>query len=153
MVKKILIALVVLLVVIQFIRPAKNVGEVITENDISNTYEIPEAVHSVFVQKCYDCHSANTKYPWYSNFQPVAWWINDHVQEGKEHLNFSEFKTYTEKKAKHKLEEVSEAVTDGWMPLESYVFIHRETKITADDTEKINAWIASLGISIKGETE
>jgi len=151
MVKKILFGLLVLLIVIQFIQPTKNVGEVITENDISNTYEMPEAVHSIVVQKCYDCHSANTNYPWYANVQPVAWWINDHVLEGKEHLNFSEFKSYTEKKATHKLEEVSEAVTDGWMPLDSYVLIHRETKITAEDTEMINAWIKSLGVTVKGE--
>jgi hypothetical protein len=151
MVKKILIGLLALLIVIQFIRPAKNVGDVITENDISKKYEMPEAVHSIFVQKCYDCHSNNTLYPWYSKVQPVAWWINSHVEEGKEKLNFSEFKSYTEKKANHKLEEVSEAVTDGWMPLDSYVLIHRETKITAEDTEMINAWIKSLGVTVKGE--
>ncbi len=151
--KKIIIALLVLLVVIQFIQPAKNVGEVITENDISKKYEMPEAVHSILVQKCYDCHSNNTLYPWYSNIQPVAWWINSHVEEGKGKLNFSEFTTYTEKKANHKLEEVSEAVTDGWMPLDSYVLIHRETKITAADTELINAWIKSLGVAVKGEAK
>lgn len=151
MVKKILFALFVLLVGIQFIHPAINVGDSITENDISKKYEMPEAVHSIFIKKCYDCHSANTLYPWYSKVQPVAWWINSHVEEGKEKLNFSEFKTYTEKKANHKLEEVSEAVTDGWMPLDSYVLIHRETKITAEDTEMINAWIKSLGVTVKGE--
>jgi hypothetical protein len=151
MVKKILLALFVLLVGIQFIQPAKNVGDVITENDISKKYEMPEAVHSIFVQKCYDCHSNNTLYPWYSKVQPVAWWINSHVEEGKEKLNFSEFTTYTEKKANHKLEEVSEAVTDGWMPLDSYVLIHRETKITTEDTKSINAWIKSLGVTVKGE--
>lgn len=151
MVKKILLALFIFLVAIQFIRPTKNSSEVITENDISKTYEMPEAVHSILVQKCYDCHSNNTNYPWYSSVQPVAWWINSHVLEGKEHLNFSEFKTYTEKKATHKLEEVSEAVTDGWMPLDSYVLIHRQTKLTFEDTDKINAWIKSLGVAVKGE--
>jgi len=153
MAKKILIALLILLVVIQFIRPAKNVGDVITENDISNTYEMTEAVHSILIQKCYDCHSNNTSYPWYTNIQPVGWWIQSHVDEGKEHLNFSEFKTYTEKKANHKLEELSEAVTDGWMPLDSYVLIHREAKITPEETTMINEWIQSLGVVIKGESD
>mgnify|MGYP006156193255 CR=1 FL=1 len=68
MVKKILIALLVILVIIQFIRPEKNTSaEVITAGDISKVHAVPENVHQLLVKKCYDCHSNNTKYPWYVN--------------------------------------------------------------------------------------
>jgi hypothetical protein len=135
----------------QFIKPPKNQAEGLSENDISLAYEIPEAVHEILVQKCYDCHSNNTVYPWYSNLQPVGWFLYNHIREGKDHLNFSEFKSYPEKRAVHKLEELSEAVTDGWMPLDSYLWMHPHAKISAQDTEIINAWIQSQGIDLSAK--
>ena len=145
--KKILIGLLAILVIIQFIRPEKNNAEVaITENDISRVYPMSEAVQQVLVNKCYDCHSNSTNYPWYFNIQPVGWWMAHHVDEGKDELNFSEFKTYPEKRATHKLEELSEAVNEGWMPLDSYLWIHGDAKITEQDKTLINAWLKSLPV-------
>lgn len=149
MIKKVAIGIGILLVVGQFIRPPKNHAEGISENDISMTYGMPEAVHTILVQKCYDCHSNNTTYPWYSNIQPVGWWMHGHIDHAKEHLNFSEFKTYTEKKANHKLEELSEMVTEGEMPLASYLIAHRDAKVSLEEVAMINNWIQSLGIKIK----
>lgn len=149
MIKKVLIGLLILLIVFQFIRPPKNQAEGLSDNDISLTYGVPEAVHKVFVQKCYDCHSHNTLYPWYTNIQPVGWWMYSHIEEGKEHLNFSEFKTYDEREANHKLEEISEVLVEGVMPLDSYLWIHRDAKVTSQETDMINNWIQSLGIKIK----
>ncbi len=151
MVKKILIVLAAALLILQFIRPPKNQSAGISENDISRTYDMPEEIRAVLVEKCYDCHSNNTRYPWYAQVQPVGWFLYDHIREGKEHLNFSEFKTYAEKKATHKLEEISEAVTDGWMPLDSYLWLHPHAKITPAETEMINNWITSLGVDISHE--
>ena len=145
MIKKIGIAVIIVLGVLQFIRPPKNMGEKITENDISLTYGVPEAIHSIIVQKCYDCHSNSTVYPWYTNVQPVGWWMYKHIEDGKEELNFSEYKTYSEKKANHKLEEISELVTEGEMPLASYLWIHRDAKISREENAMINNWIESLG--------
>lgn len=149
MVKKILIGLLAILIVIQFIHPKRNQSNSLSENDISKTYALPAGVHEILVKKCYDCHSNNTQYPWYSYVQPVDWWLDSHVNEGKEHLDFSEFKTYPEKRAKHKLEEVSEEITEGHMPLESYLWIHKEARVTAEELKVINDWIQSLGIPIK----
>lgn len=149
MIKKITIGILVLVVVLQFVRPPRNLAEGISGNDISKTYGIPDAVHSIFVEKCYDCHSNNTIYPWYTNVQPVGWWMNYHIEDGKKHLNFSEFKTYTEKKANHKLEELSEMVVDGLMPIESYLWMHRNAKVSPEEVSMINNWIQSLGIKIK----
>jgi hypothetical protein len=147
---KILLALLAVIIIIQFFRPAKNIADpVITGDDISKTYAIPENVHKIFMNKCYDCHSNNTQYPWYFKIQPVGWWMAHHVEEGKEELNFSVFKTYPQKKANHKLEEVSESVTEGWMPLDSYLWIHQDAKLTPEETQAINAWISSLGVEVK----
>jgi hypothetical protein len=154
MLKKIGIGLLVVLVLIQFIRPAKNSAPGLSANDISLTYaSMPKDVHALLVKKCYDCHSHSTQYPWYASVQPMAWWLNSHIEEGKEHLNFSEFKNYDQDKAAEKLEEVSEAVTEGWMPLDSYTMIHKEAKITPQDAELINSWINSLGVKESEETD
>lgn len=147
MVKKIIIALLVVLVIIQFIRPEKNISaETVTAGDISKVHSIPDNVHQLLIKKCYDCHSNNTAYPWYSNVQPVGWWLAHHVDEGKAELNFSEFSTYDKKKADHKLEELIEVMDEGTMPLESYTFLHPETKITPEDKNLLVGWVNSLGI-------
>lgn len=145
--KKITWGILAVFVIIQFIRPTKNVSEkLITDNDISKTYAVSDEVHQLLIKKCYDCHSNSTVYPWYNNIQPVGWWMALHVDEGKDELNFSEFKTYPEKKANHKMEELSEAINEGWMPIDSYLWIHGDAKITEDDKELINTWIKTLPI-------
>jgi hypothetical protein len=100
----------------------------------------------MLIDKCYDCHSNNTVYPWYYNIQPVAWWMAGHVDEGKEHLNFSEYKKYPAKRAAHKLEEVIEMIDEDEMPLKSYLVAHPEAKLSQQDKDAINTWIKSLGV-------
>jgi hypothetical protein len=151
MVKKILIGLLAVLIVIQFVRPGKNVAAGISAADISKTYEMPENIHSILMKKCYDCHSNNTIYPWYSNIQPVGWWLASHVNEGKEHLDFSDFKNYPEKKANHKLEELMEVATEGSMPLDSYLWLHHDARLESSEVEAINAWVKSLPITFEEE--
>ena len=153
MVKKIVLGLAAVLLVIQFIRPAKNVSQGLSTNDVAVVYpDMPKEIHVLLQKKCYDCHSNNTNYPWYSNLQPVAWWLADHVEEGKEHLNFSEFATYEKKKADHKLEELVEEVAEGEMPLKSYTLIHREAVVTPEELTLIRNWVSSMGIKV-GESE
>lgn len=140
MVKKILVGLLVILVVIQFIRPEKNISEVPGENDIRVKHHVPATVMSVMKRACYDCHSNNTDYPWYAHIQPLGWWLNHHIEEGKEHLDFSEFATYSNKKAAHKLEEVVEMVEEGEMPLESYTLIHKDAVLNERERELLIDW-------------
>ncbi|HET9053854.1 MAG TPA: heme-binding domain-containing protein [Cyclobacteriaceae bacterium] len=148
MAKKILIGLLVILLFIQVMQPTRNQSNKLSENDISKVYALPAGVHETLMKKCYDCHSNNTHYPWYTYIQPVGWWMASHIHEGKEHLNFSEFKTYTAKRASHKLEEVSEEIGEGHMPLESYLWLHPEAEVTTEELNAINGWIASLGIKV-----
>ena len=143
--RKIGLLIVILLGVSQFIQPTKNISEnVITENDISKVYAIPQDLHQTLIRKCYDCHSNNTHYPWYFNVQPIGWWLAAHVHDGKEELNFSEFKTYSAKRADHKLEELGEVTEDRSMPIKAYTMFHEGSKITDEDAKAINQWLASL---------
>ncbi len=141
MIKKILIAVVAILVLIQFIRPEKNVSNDNTY-DISKKYDIPADVSNLLKVSCNDCHSNNTIYPWYANVQPVAWWINDHIEDGKGHLNFSEFTKMPIAIQNHKLEETIEMVEDHEMPLASYTNfgLHSEANLSDEDRKKIIDW-------------
>lgn len=146
MVKKILVGLLLLAGIAQLLQPTRNISEGPYENDISKVYAVPVNVQNVLTQKCYDCHSNNTDYPWYIHIQPIGWWMASHIKEAKDELNFNEFKTYNQKKASHKLEEVMEVLEDGAMPIKSYVWLHSEAKVTPEEVQSINNWIQSLGI-------
>ena len=130
--------------VIQFIQPKRNISGGLGENDISKAYAIPEGVHQTLTQKCYDCHSNDTRYPWYFNVQPIGWWLAAHVYEGKSHLNFSEFRSYRADQAQRKLEDIIEMVKERAMPLKGYVLLHPHAEITTEDEQAINAWINTL---------
>ncbi|MBD2752061.1 heme-binding domain-containing protein [Spirosoma validum] len=156
MLRNVLLTLLGILVFIQFFRPEKNQAEGLSPNDITTKYAVPANVQGVLKRSCFDCHSNNTTYPWYDNIQPVAWFLANHIKEGKSELNFSEFATYPPKKARHKLEEVGEAVTDGWMPLGSYLWIHQDAKLKPEEAKLIASWASGLREQIQvpaGEEE
>lgn len=139
-VKKILLAIVLILVVIQFLPMSKNEGQAWGANDVSTVITTSAEVKQVLDVACNDCHSNHTTYPWYTNVQPFGFWINHHVDEGKHHLNFSEFATYKTKRKLHKLDEVVEMMQEGEMPLSSYTLIHKEAKLNAAQVQLIVDW-------------
>ncbi|MBS1557568.1 MAG: heme-binding domain-containing protein [Bacteroidetes bacterium] len=144
--KKIGYAIATVFVVIQFIRPTRNTGEAEGQNFIATKYALPTEVQSILKQSCYDCHSNQTHYPWYASVQPIGWWIQySHVNEGKQHLNFSEFATYSDKRAKHKLEEIGDEIKEGGMPLGTYTFMHPEATLSEQQAKAIMDWAASVG--------
>ncbi len=149
--KRFLVILLVAFVIIQFFRPEKNVSSVAAVHDISTKYAIPTDVQATLKASCYDCHSNNTKYPWYNNMQPVAWFLADHVKEGKKELNFNEFTSYSIGKQYRKLEAINGEVQDEAMPIESYTFIHRDEKLTELQKAGIKAWVTILRDSIKAQ--
>ncbi|HYC85858.1 MAG TPA: heme-binding domain-containing protein [Chryseosolibacter sp.] len=142
--KKIGLLIVILILVIQVIQPTKNRAEGLGDNDISKVLDVPDALHKTIVHKCYDCHSNNTRYPWYFNVQPIGWWLAAHVHEGKEHLNFSEWRNYSSKDAAHQLEEIEEVTEDGSMPLQEYVLLHPDSKLSEEDKNAILSWIRTV---------
>lgn len=139
-----------LFVLIQFIRPAKNQsGE--QSQDISLQYPIPEAVLSILKTACYDCHSNHTRYPWYAEVQPVAWWLDNHVKEGKRELNFSAFTGRRIAVQNKKFEEIIEMVKEGEMPLNSYTWIHRDAILTDDQRVQLTGWAQAMQDSIRAK--
>lgn len=144
MLKRILLVLLIAFVVLQFFRPKKNISAQTSRNDIATLYHIPADVKQIMDKACNDCHSNNTSYPWYAEIQPVAWWLADHVEEGKEHINYSEFASYSLRKQYHKLEETEEMVKENHMPLDSYLWIHRDADLNQEERNKIMQWSAGI---------
>lgn len=138
--RKIILGVISVLVLIQFIRPEKNLGLVDTENDITHAVIVSPEIKNILVTSCYDCHSNHTEYPWYDNIQPVASWLAHHVDEGKRELNFSEFNTYKLRRKTHKLNEVIEQIKKDEMPLTSYLIIHKNATLSADQKAKLLKW-------------
>jgi hypothetical protein len=148
MIKKIVLALVVLLAIAQVVRPTKNnSGD--TQKDISTLYPMPDDVKMIVNKACADCHTNNTNYPFYANIQPLAYWIEDHVKEGKRHFNFNEFASYRIAKQNHKLEEVIEQIKEGEMPMYSYTLIHKEARLTDAEKATLINWCQSIMDSLK----
>ena len=141
MLKKLILALLAILVIIQVFRPAKNLSNDNTYH-ISKKYSIPGNVQTLLEGACYDCHSNKTEYPWYAEIQPSAWWLANHVNEGKEHLNFSEFTNRKLSYQNHKFEEIVELVEEKEMPLKSYTWfgLHPEAKLTDEERDEIITW-------------
>lgn len=147
--RKVGILIIIILIVMQFIQPTRNRSEkVIGNNDISKVYAMPQDLHQTFVKKCYDCHSNNTNYPWYVNLQPIGWWLAAHVHEGKEHLNFSEFKEYPADEAREILEEIGEVTRDKSMPIEAYTIFHEHAQLNAQDEKQIFDWLSTLSVAV-----
>src|SRR4029078_1953266 len=110
--KRILLIVLAILVIIQFIRPARNISSTQSANAIEKHYEVPDTVKKMMEVSCNDCHTNNTDYPWYTNIQPVGWWMQWHVNDGKRHVNYEEFASYTPKRQYKKLEETAEMVKE-----------------------------------------
>jgi hypothetical protein len=149
MIKKILLGLLALVIVAQFIRPAKNVAAGTGPNDISTKHPVPADVAALLQRACYDCHSNHTKYPWYAEVQPAGWWLAEHVNDGKRHLNFSEFAAYPAKRAKTKAGEIVDEIEEKKMPLKSYTWMHPEARLTPEEIKLITAWAEDLESKIK----
>ncbi|MES2620637.1 MAG: heme-binding domain-containing protein [Bacteroidota bacterium] len=142
--KKFLLAFVVLFVGIQLVTPEENISTAPSANHISNVFHTPEEVHAVLKTSCYDCHSNNTVYPWYNRIQPVAWWLNHHVNEGKEKLNFDEYAVYNLRRQYHKMEETEEMIAENEMPLSSYTLIHRNAILSEQQKQVLTDWTKSI---------
>lgn len=137
----IIIGILVVLVVIQFIRPEENLGEAEGSTDVTNYVDVPENVMLTLRGSCYDCHSNRTNYPLYAKVNPVGWWLNHHIEEGKSELNFSDFSNYDMKQIDHKLEEIAEEVEAGNMPLSSYTLIHRDVILSDEQVQMLSDWV------------
>jgi len=151
MIKKISLGLLICLVIIQLIRPPKNSNPVDASKQISAVAAVPENVNLILKKACNDCHSNNTTYPWYSNVQPVYFWLNNHIKEGKREINFDEFASYRLRRQYHKMEELIEQVKEGEMPLSSYTLIHKDARLTDAEKATLTGWAQGIMDAMKAK--
>lgn len=147
--KKILLALLIVFIAIQFIQPAHNKSDQMLETDITKTINVSDKVLDIFKNSCYDCHSNNTRYPWYVNIQPMGWVMANHIKNGKQNLNFSEFGTYSKRKQANKLRAIAESIKDGSMPISSYTIMHTDAKLSEEDKKLITDWVSKTKDSME----
>lgn len=140
MIKKILIGLLILLIIGQFIRPPYNNGSAQAATDITHAVQVPDTVMGILKTSCYDCHSNYTRYPWYSKITPVNWWLYNHIADGKRGLNFSAFTMYTFKKQAKRMDDIAETVDKHEMPLDSYLWIHKNAKLSDAQRQILIDW-------------
>lgn len=152
LVKKIVLAILIAIVMIQFIQPAQNKSEQVLPTDLAAVYKMPDTVQAVLKAACYDCHSNNTNYPWYTYVQPVGWMLASHIQKGKGNLNFSEFGSYTARRQRSKLKAIANQVKDGDMPLYSYTIMHKEARLATEQKQLIIEWAQKTKDSLEHNT-
>ncbi len=138
--KKIGIVLLLSFIIAQFFGPDKNEGEISSVTSFISETNPPENVHQILKESCYDCHSNVTKYPWYNSITPVNYWINDHVKDGKKHLNFSKWSEYSLKRKEHKMDELHEEVQKKHMPLDSYIWMHSDANLSKEQIDEVVSW-------------
>lgn len=146
--KKILFVILLILVAIQFITIDKTNPPVDDSKDFITLTNPPNDLGTVIKSACYDCHSHHTKYPWYSNVAPASWLIKEHINNGRNHLNFSVWTDYKEDKKNHKIEECIDMIKSGEMPMEGYVFFHEEAEINHEQKMQLINWLTELRDSL-----
>ncbi|MCS7035270.1 MAG: heme-binding domain-containing protein [Saprospiraceae bacterium] len=141
--KHLLLGFLGLFILIQFIRPDKSAPTFASKQDISAVLETPAEVGAMLKAACYDCHSYQTRYPWYAEIAPVSWWLANHISEGREHVNFSTFGAMPTGERLEVLAECSEVVLDGEMPLRSYTWMHPEARLSAEQRRLLAEWFST----------
>lgn len=147
--KFLVIGLLVLFVLAQFYPHPKPNDSGNNTHSISTVHLVPDSVQLLLRTSCYDCHSNSTYYPWYYKIQPVAYWLGNHIDEGKRELNFSEFGNYGISKQFNKLRGIAHEIEDGEMPLTSYTLIHTNASLSDAQKKTITSWAYGLRDSIE----
>ena len=143
-----LLVLLIAFIIFQFIRPDRNISGQVFQTDISKTYNIPKDVYSLLKNACYDCHSNNTNYPWYSKIQPIGWFLAQDINDGKAQINFSEFGSLSTRRQISRLKNMISRIKDGSMPLPMYQLMHPNASLTEDQKQLLIDWIESTRDSI-----
>lgn len=147
--KKIIFGLLALLIVIQLFQIDKTNPHLDERLDFIKSYQPSTEVAQQIRTSCYDCHSNDTEYPFYSYIQPFGWFLANHIKEGRRELNFSEFGTYEVKKQAHKLEECVELIEKGEMPLSSYTSMHKSAALDENQRQMLIEYFKAKQAEIK----
>jgi len=149
-IKKIILWVVLVLFVgIQFVPSKRNESQVVPKTDFMVVNAVPNDIKATLKESCYDCHSNNTRYPWYNKIQPVSWFLERHITKGKAELNFNEWGNYSWRKRRSKLNAIKDQIKDNEMPLSSYTLMHGEAKLSASEKTVLINYMAILMDSLK----
>ncbi|PKB18483.1 heme-binding domain-containing protein [Flavobacterium sp. 5] len=150
--KKIFFIGLIIFLLIQLYQPARNIAleQDLTAN-FTKVYNVPKNVEAILRTSCYDCHSNNTNYPWYSNIQPVGIFMKNHINEGKENLNFNEYGNYSQRKQNSKLKAISKQIKLNEMPLASYTLIHKNAILSSSQKQEVMDWIEKTSDSLSSK--
>lgn len=146
LIRWILVVLVLAVVGIQFVPVERTNPPVVSE------VSAPGEVAAVLERACYDCHSNETKWPWYSYVAPASWFVTNHVEHARGDLNFSEWPTLDLELQEHAYHDIDEQVSEGKMPLESYTWMHRDAQLSEDERQLIVRWARSRSLGGSGES-
>ncbi|MCC6865675.1 MAG: heme-binding domain-containing protein [Ignavibacteria bacterium] len=136
------VVIIIAFIGIQFInRPVKITTTEIMPGHITKVMSVPSNVENILKRSCYDCHSDHTVWPWYSNVAPVSWLVADDVIRGRKKMNFSQWDKISASKREARLNEICEQVNSGEMPLEKYLYIHTDAKLSQADKDILCQWI------------
>ena len=138
--KIVAIVLFVAFIVIQFYRPDRTAPLIVEAETLEASTQVPEAVKQILTRSCNDCHTNKTNYPWYSQIAPASLFLASHVEDGRRHLNFSVWNTYETRRKRRKLDEICEQVTERYMPLPSYLWVHWDAKLSDEDIKILCYW-------------
>jgi hypothetical protein len=139
-IKWVVIVVACLFLLIQLKRPPRTNPVIDQSLAIETHLQLDPKVAGILDRSCNDCHSNKTRWPWYTNVAPVSWFVIDHVDHGREHLNLSEWGKYTREEQRALLGQFCELVTDDWMPLSSYTPLHPGSKLTDADKKLFCDW-------------
>ena len=148
LIKKIGALLLVVFMGIQFVPTKRNEGTPVSLSDFMMVYEVPKHIEKSLKVSCYDCHSNHTVYPWYNKIQPVAWFLEGHIEEAKEELNFSVFGDYSTRRQKNKLKSMGKEIRKDKMPLRSYTLLHGNAKLSEKEKLELEEWFLNLRDSL-----
>jgi hypothetical protein len=150
--KKILFIGLIIFLLMQLYQPARNISlEQDLTADFTKVYNVPKSIETILRTSCYDCHSNNTNYPWYTNIQPVGIFMGNHINEGKEDLNFNEYGNYSKRKQLSKLKAMNEEIKENEMPLASYTLIHKNAILTTSQKQEVINWIQKTRDSLSSK--
>jgi hypothetical protein len=137
-----------IIILIQFIPAGRPELGTSHENDLLYNNEIPEDIAGMLRASCYDCHSYEVNYPWYSYVAPVSWLVARDIREGLKELNFSEWESQSKMDKAKNLDEIIDEITEGEMPMPIYTIIHRNAKLTDEQKEQLADWADSYAESL-----
>ena len=131
------VLVVAIVLVIQVIPVERNVSTVPPGQSFEKTEKVPANVAAILKVSCYDCHSNNSRYPWYSELQPGAWFMAQHIKKGRDELNFDEFNNYSKRRKKAKIKSIISQIEKDEMPLRSYRMMHGNARLSADEKKEL----------------